>query len=283
MLLLPCALLIIFQVTNLSLVARQAKEEKIAKKKLIREIELKNQQEEFLTAKPLPTESEKEFAGLLKGGGGGRLDSSDLMHKKTQVYSKEELENIRKGLLSNKKPKFSFDSDFEEDEYFDKLQKMSGKGQQLNKEKELDKTKKTSEKIVGLRDNKIPEDIIKIYGMDVKEGEKGTSQKTKSKPISRTSSFERVQPEIKQSSPLKTDFKNKNQKQDFELPKNFDFGDTFGFKRADDSTQQKTKIKPISSEKKKSEKIDLQNLDANLFDKFGFKNKSDLNKSDSDN
>ena len=357
MLLLPCILLIIFQVTNLSLVAKQVREEKIAKKRLIRETELKNQQEEFSTAKPLPASSEtdfadskkdfadskKLFAGLLKGGG-GRVSSAGSMQKhKARIYNKEELENIRKGLLSNKKPEFSFDSEFEEDEYFDELKKVSEKKQQLDEtEKPLEKTFSTA----NLSDNEIPEDIIETYGLNIKDKKDSILQEAKrvhSKQSASTVSqdfkastltndsqvsFGKVQPETRQSSPLKTDFKKadlnvrKTEKQDFELPKSSEFGNYFGAQKTTDfnqkptdfnqkstdfnqkttdfsqTIQQNPKIQPISPEIKKpemksddiksneakSEEIEgPQNLDSDLFAKFGFKNASDLKNPDSDN
>lgn len=285
MLLLPCILLISFQVINLSLAARQAREEKVAKKKLIRELELKNQQEEFSTAKPLPASSEtdfadskkdfadskKLFAGLLKGGG-GRVSSAGSMQKhKARIYNKEELENIRKGLLSNKKPEFSFDSEFEEDEYFDELKKVSEKKQQL------DETEKPSEKpssTVRLGDNEIPEDIIESYGLSIKDKKDSTLQEAKrvhSKQSASTvtqdfkastltndsqasSNFGKVQPETRQSSPLKTDFKkadlnvNKTEKQDFELPKSSEFGNYFGAQKTTDFNQKPTDFNQKSTD-----------------------------------
>lgn len=190
LLLLPCALLITFQITNLTLGAKQMRLEKNYKKRMLRESEIKSQMEEYYSVGKTNPESvgkiklkkaRKSKVADFPGRIGDANAKYNFVNKNPQrFYNKEQLEKIRKDLLSNKK--YQVDTfDYEEDDELDSEHKKnltSGQHSQvqaqnvMNAEPIAKETRKSSIE-------EIPEDIIQTYGLKIKCRTESKAEKDK--------------------------------------------------------------------------------------------------------
>lgn len=192
LLLIPCALLITLQITNLTLGAEQLREEKNIKKKFLLESEIKSQMEEFYSfGKMKSTEVQKPenviYPKNLKKAKNKKFKSAgyeidlasfNITRKNPQqFYNKEQLEKIRKDLLSNKKYQSEI-FDYEDSDDIEKLKQLEELANERKvQEKHLASQAEEKNKITS--NEEIPEDIIKTFGLKVDK--LGTEDK-KTKP-----------------------------------------------------------------------------------------------------